>query len=176
MKKNLILFFFAILIASCSSNQFSIHYNDEGLEPSDFIPLQMGQNVKIIETLNAERKLQEYIKNGYVVLGSSRFNSEWEPFSKAISVAKEKGATLVIMETENTGRDTKHYTMAIPQTNNVYHHGSVNAYSGGYSAYGNYSGTSTYTTINYVSGSYNISLFRQNAFFLAKSSDIKEGN
>lgn len=177
--KKLLLILCIFLMFGCSSNRFSTYYNDEGLYDTDFISLKSGENVKIIETTNFDKKLQEYKKQGYVLLGTAEFDSEWEPFSKAISTAKEKGATLVILETSRIGRHTKQYTMAIPQTNTVYHNGSANSYQSGYigatgysgNSYTNYSGTSTYTSTNYINGSYDVTQFHQNALFLAKSND-----
>ncbi len=163
-----ILLFCVITLSACSSNQFSVHYNDEGLSSSEFVPLQLNEQVKIIETFNVDKKVKEYQKQGYVVLGTAKFNGYWEPFSSAISVAKDKGATLVIIGTTNLGTEIKSYTAVIPHTNTVYHSGSINSYGygGGYSSY---SGTSTYTTMNYVSGTYSIAKFNQNAFFMAKA-------
>ena len=105
-------------------------------------------------------------KQGYIVLGTSSFSSEYEPFSKAIQTAKEKGATVVILNSDVSGTRTKTNTVAIPQTNTTYHHGYVNSWNSPYSA--SYSGVSTTHSTQYYSYNYNVTVFNQVAYFLAK--------
>ena len=155
-----------LLLAGCATNGFSTYYNDEGYDITDFIALKQGEKVQLIDTMEPDKKIKEFEKQGYIVLGTSSFSSEYEPFSKAIQTAKEKGATVVILNSDVSGTQTKTNTVATPQTNTTYHHGYVNSWNSPYSA--SYSGVSTTHSTQYYSYNYNVTVFNQVAYFLAK--------
>ena len=147
-----------LLLAGCATNGFSTYYNDEGYDITDFIALKQGEKVQLIDTMEPDKKVKEFEKQGYIVIGTSSFSSEYEPFSKAIQTAKEKGATVVILNSDVSGTRTK--------TNTTYHHGYVNSWNSPYSA--SYSGVSTTHSTQYYSDNYNVTVFNQVAYFLAK--------
>ena len=186
MKVKYFVFILLFLTGCSTTNNFSDFYNDEGLSPSEYISLKKDENVLVIETGELSKRLNEYAKKGYVVIGSSHFKGQWCPRSMAIDVAKEKGATVVILSSIHL--DDVEYTYAIPvqQSHTVYHQGNMSStgYTSGniggynginYSAvtnqYASFSGTSTYYTTSYFTNSYIVGYFEQIAFFLAKKID-----
>lgn len=154
--KKLSLLLFAIIFYGCATNQFEDNFNDEGLT----ITLKNPKDVRVIETTNLQDKVLQYADMGYVVVGSSHFEGDWEGRTKAIKLAKKIGANLVIITSQQTGDQERHYTLAIPQVSTTYHQGSINTtgyHSGtvntsGY-AYGNVGGTH-FNANAYGSGSY----------------------
>jgi|GEM_PF-5826782 len=156
MKKILFLISFLIMICGCATNQFKDNFNDEGLT----LTLKKPKEVKLIETTNLQGKVLQYADMGYVVVGSSHFEGDWEGRTKAIKWAKKVGANLVIIGSQQTGTQEHHYTLAIPQVNTTYHQGSINTtgyHSGTFNssayAYGNVGGT-RFNANAYGSGSY----------------------
>lgn len=165
MKKFWLFALFLAVSGCADKNPYSIYYNDEGVDRSEFYN---NEPVTVIETLDAETTLKEFYKSGYILLGTSSFKSEWSPFSKAIDTAKNKGASVVVLNTDVIGSVRKNFTMAIPQTDTTYHTGTVNTYGTYGNAYSNYYGTSTSTSYDYYSRDYDVTKFQQHAYFLAR--------
>ena len=145
-----------VILYGCATNQFKDNFNDEGLT----VTLKNPKQVQIIETTNLQGKVLQYADMGYVVIGSSHFEGDWEARTKAIKWAKKVGSNLVIIGSQQTGTQEHHYTLAIPQVNTTYHQGSINTtgyHSGTINssayAYGNV-GNTRFNARSYGSGSY----------------------
>ena len=177
MKKILLLL--SIFISGCSVNNFSDFYNSEPLDENEFY--RNTGIVKVIETSNTLQKVDKYLKNGYIILGTSHFLGEWENRSNAVDTAKDKGASIVIIQSNFLGTEEKKYVIAVPVANTTYHSGRINTsshsygnigntyYSGNSWGHGSYSGTSTQWSTEYMYGSYIVAKFEQLAVFMAKS-------
>lgn len=157
MKKILIVLpVVAAVACGCATNQFKDNYNDEGLN----VLKKSHVNAKIIETTNLQERVLQYAAQGFVVLGSSHFEGEWEARMKAKKWAEKIGASLVIIGSQQTGTQEHRYTLAIPQVNTAYHQGTMNTtgfHSGTMNAsaytYGNIGG-SNFSSRTYGAGSY----------------------
>lgn len=155
MKKTFILLV-TVIISGCTTNQFKENYNDEGLNLLKKSP----KKVQLIETTNLQGKVLQYADKGYMVLGSSHFESEWEGRTKALSWAKKIGATLVIIGSQQVGTQEHQYTLAIPQVNTTYHQGTINTteYNSGIVNSSVYTsgrvGNTNFNANSYASGSY----------------------
>ena len=113
------------ILCGCATNPWKEFYNDEGLVVTKDPHIQ----VRIEETSNLRDRVAYYLSQGYVVIGSSHFESEWVPRSKALKVAQQNGATLVVVGHQPTGTRQHNYTLAIPQTHTIYHQGQINSYT-----------------------------------------------
>lgn len=111
--------------------------------------------------------VKRMFERGYVNIGESSFNAEAEPKENALAKAKEVGAECVIIYSQYTGTDTGSipFTTTTPVT--TYQSGSVNTFSGSYSAFGNYRGTSTTYVPQTTYIPYSIDRYDQNALFFA---------
>ena len=158
MKNIFILIAIVSAFYGCATNQFKDNYNDEGLTILKNHPKQ----VQVIETTNLQDRVLKYARKGYVVVGSSHFEGEWEGRLKAKKWAETIGATLVIVSSQQTGTQEHQYTLAVPQINTTYHQGTIN--TTGYNTA--YSGTSTSVSTSFVPGSYKTTIFEQLAIFM----------
>jgi S1-C subfamily serine protease len=72
---------------------------------------------------------------------------------------------------DETFKETKTYTsvLFLPQIQTSYTYGHVNAYSSNGSAYGNYSATTTTTTMQPVSTQKDVDIFNQTVMFMRKA-------
>ena len=176
-----------LFVMGCSStNNFLDFYNDEGLDESEYQKIQPNEDVLVIETSNLEKKLDEYYKKDYVVIGFSHFKGQWCPRSMAIDTAKEKGASVIIVSSIHLEDVEYSYAIPISVPHTTYHQGHISSssYTSGHisgingvrgidynsttTGYASFSGTSTYYTTSYITDSYTVGYFEQIAFFLAK--------
>lgn len=185
----LCLLFIISLTLGCSQvNNFLEYYNDDGLDVTEYIPLKANEEIEIIETMSLDERVKEYLDKGYIVLGNSYFQAQWCPRSLAIDTAKIKGASVVIISSRHLGDENRTYAIPYTQAHTTYHQGNINSSSSTrgsiYNNYGNslnfnattngqafYSGTSTYYTTDYITGSYTLSYYEQLAVFLAKKNN-----
>lgn len=159
MKKSFFLCLF--LCAGCSSNSFLDYYNDEQIPLESIVPCDI-KDIRLIETTEPEEKIKKYEKQGFVVLGFSEFESEWEPRYRAIEFANEKKACLVILSSFVTQTEEREFTMAIPQATYSYSSGQIGGTP--------FSGNSTSVSTAYVNQRYKLIFFNQKAVFLGKKS------
>ena len=100
------------------------------------------------------RVLDAYARRGYVLIGSSSFNSsKQEPESNAVRQGVAVGADLVlIINPRYTGSVTSAMPITTPTTSTAYTTGSATAYgpNGPVTAYGSGTTTTYGTTTNYV--------------------------
>lgn len=157
MKKSFFLCLF--LCTGCSSNSFLDYYNDEQIPLESIVPCNI-KDIRLIETTEPEEKIKKYEKQGFVVLGFSEFESEWEPRYRAIEFAKEKKACLVILSSVLTKTEIREFTMPIPQTSYSYSSGKIGNID--------FRGNTTSVSTSYVNQRYNASIFKQRAVFLGK--------
>lgn len=95
-----------------------------------------------------------YAKRGYIVLGTSFFNSgRPEPEENAISQARKVGADLVlILDPKYTGSTTTSVPLVTPTSSTTYSTGSATAYGrgGSVTAYGSGTSTTYGTTTTFI--------------------------
>ena len=153
--KKIIILLIITFFCGCATNQFRENYNDEGL-----IIKQHNEEVKIIETTNLEGRVIFYANMGFVVVGSSHFEGEWEGRLKAVEMSQEIGATIVIITAKQTGSREQQYTLVVPQVNTTYHTGTIN--TTGYH-YGNFN-SSSYTTGNIGGTNFNATTYGNGSY------------
>ncbi len=161
------------LIASCT-NDFKKFYKEEALyaKMKDKVIFHQ-EDPQIMSSSDMKQDLEKYFRKGYIVIGSSTFNSgnENNPESNIKSWAKKLGAEVVLWNYKytNTVSGVNTYTYYTPQTNTSYYSGHIN---NGYSMNSyNYSGTMTTQTqtANIASIPYSIRRYDYNAVFLGKT-------
>ena len=169
-----------LFLTSCQSNKFLHYYNEE--TRLSYIP--RNKSITLIQTNILDKKLEEYKKMGYKLLGYSVFNGYYQPKFLALKVAKKVGATVVLFEDFITNEEEVIYYVPYTKTNTVYHQGNFNTttYTNGSignfnttnyynsTTYGTtfYNGTSTYQTTEFIENSYRTFLYKQTALFLTK--------
>jgi hypothetical protein len=116
---------------------------------------------------DASETVVKMFEKGFGLVGYSAFNGPIEESKKALSKAKEVGATKVVILAEYT--NTVNGTISIPGSNQVttYHSGTISAYGTGGSAYGSYSGTSTSYVPTTNNIPYSVTRYDQTALFFA---------
>ena len=181
----------ALLLTGCQTNYFENFYNDEELEPNEYIARHWLEDVKVVDTYDLDGTLKKYKKEGYVVLGTSAFAGQWCSRSMAVETAKEKGATLVVIGISPLGEQTSTFEIAIPVANTTFHSGTIsnNSYTTGtitsntgnwanYTA--NTTGTATYTGTSTSWSAMNKQqtitnyYYNQYAYFMAKKATVHD--
>lgn len=103
---------------------------------------------------NPDDVLDAYAKRGYIMFGSSMFNSGFtESEGAAVQQGKYVGADLVlILNPSYTGSVTSTIPITTPTTNTTYSNGTATAYGSGgtVTAYGSGTSTTYGSTTNYV--------------------------
>ena len=160
-------------LTSCA-NDFKKFYKEEEIyaKMKDKVIFHQG-DPQIFTSSDIKEDLEKYFRKGYIVIGSSTFNSgnENNPESNIKSWAKKLGAEVVLWNYKytNTVSGVNTYTYYTPQTNTSYYSGRINS---GYSMNSyNYSGTMTAQTqtANIASVPYSIRRYDYNAVFLGKT-------
>ena len=145
-----------LLLAACTKNPYAQFYTDQLGGRS--IGERYEGEPQLYSTSDHERDGQTLRKRGYLLIGSSSFNSGAVDSKQAVRHAKAVGAALVLIQSQ--------YTNTVTVTSQ--RSGSVHG-SGGY---GGYSGTSA-TTLPGESAtrqvSYSVDLYDYDATFWAKS-------
>ena len=179
----------AFFLASCTDgpgNRLLDYYESEELEPEEFIRVGSEEYIPVIETSSMNNIVKDYKKKGYVVVGSASFNGRWTPRIKLVDHARDIGASLVIVTAQNSNDQV--YVAQIPYTQNhtVYHQGSGNTIGNTYGnvsvngrriadytansySHTNYSGTSTYQTVEQMPIPIQLKEFEQKAIFMSLS-------
>jgi len=158
-----------VLFSGCStSNRFEIYYGDYG--EGSYIEKASIKNPVLIETFDMKGKVAFYENSGYVILGVSSFDGEWEPRTKAIDLGKKIGASIIITQSKHTGNIAHEYSISVPTTTTAQHSGTIrNSYN-----YGNsftYSGTTTIHGSEQIQRSYTTGQYEQEAVFMAKKGE-----
>jgi hypothetical protein len=167
-------------LTSCS-NGFKKFYKEEEIyaKMKDKVIFHQG-DPQILSSSDIKQDLEKYFRKGYIVIGSSSFNSgnENDPESNIKSWTKKLGAEVVLWNYKYTSTvsGVSNYTYYTPQTNTSYYSGNIRS---GYSMNSyNYSGTMTAQTqtANIASVPYSIRRYDYNAVFLSKTNiQIKFG-
>ncbi|WP_425408512.1 hypothetical protein [Hyphococcus sp.] len=104
-------------------------------------------------------------ENGYGLIGYSAFNGPIEKSKKALSKAREIGATKVVLLREHTDTIQGAYTINGTKAVTTQHNGMVSAYGSGGYASGSYWGTSTSYVPTQTQIPYSVSRYDQTALF-----------
>lgn len=170
----LLIAFMVVLLSACSSNnRYKTYYGDYGNDAVMTINQKTKFVPELIDTFDIKGKVAQYEKQGYVVLGVSSFDGEWEARTKAIDFAKSIGATVIVTQSNLTGSIAQQYTISVPTSNTSYHSGSV------YTSYGSsatYTGTTTTYGSQQFSRAYSLGQYEQEAVFLVFKEATNENN
>jgi hypothetical protein len=159
LNKSLVWLFTIFLLGGCASSykEFYKSASPEFLQRVAARRVGIPPVVPIIERTqltNSQTVLDAYTKRGYVMIGSSSFNSGGpQTDDAAIQQAKEVGADIVlILNPKYTESETRAVPISIPTTTTSYSSGTATAYgpSGPITAYGTGTTTTYGTTTNYV--------------------------
>ena len=154
----------------CLTNYYEKYYVDT--EGRAKIKSIHGNAPVELRTVTTEDDVLNMIEDGYVSIGYASFNGPYTPMSLAVDTAEKHGAALALLDIRY--KETKQYTsvMFLPSTSTSYTYGSVNATAygpgGTAHAYGNYSGTTTTTTLNAVPVQRNQDIYSHDAMFFKK--------
>jgi hypothetical protein len=168
----LLTFISLILLTSCTNN-FKKFYKEEELYKSskDKITFYQG-DPSIIVSEEIRQELEKYFRKGYIVIGSSQFNSgeETDPEREIKKLSKKLGAEIILWNYKytNTVSGVNTYSYYTPQTDTSFYRGNIsNSYS--INSY-NYSGNITTQTQrqNIASVPYSIRRYDYEAVFLGK--------
>lgn len=142
----------AVLVTACVSGYSQFYKPAQGATPETIAALRVAPPSAhpIVERApppgsDAPALLDAYAKRGYVIIGSSSFNSGQTQFEDAaVQQGVKVGADLVlILNPRYTGSNTTAMPLTLPSTTTSYSSGSATAYGrgGSVTAYG--SGTTT---------------------------------
>lgn len=115
--KNIFSFVSLLFFVGCVANPYTTSYvSSESQRFSSYrhetVPLEKNQEIKIYSSDNMTRTKNVMLENGYVLLGSSRFNSRKLDDRKAISAARRLGASIVVVQSQYLTSKTR----AVPFT------------------------------------------------------------
>jgi PDZ domain len=141
----------ALLVAGCASGYSQFYKAAPGATPDAIARVRSGPAPKepalVHDGGNSSDVLAAYVRQGYVAIGYSSFNSgHRESDANAVSQGEKVGADLVVVfDPRYTGSVTSSVPMTTPTSSTSYTSGTASAYgSGGMAtAYGN-STTTTY--------------------------------
>ena len=166
-------FSFLVVLAGCMTNHYKEYYRSK--DNSYYADLQAikipGQSVEL-KIASTEEDVINIIEDGYLPIGVSSFLSAYNGMTCAVDTAEKHGAQLILFDIKF--KETQNYTSVVflPSTSTSYTHGTINAtaYSYGRTAYasGNYSGSTTTTTMNAVPIQRNIDIYSHNALYFKK--------
>lgn len=148
------LIFISLILTGCSSGYKSFYKPAQGATPEVIAARRAAQPVAtpLLEhtsDTNSDSILSAYAKRGYLMIGTSIFNSgRDEPDSSALEQAKSVAADLVlVLNPKYTGTITTTVPITTPTSTTSYTNSNATAYGSGgvINAYGN-STTTTYGT------------------------------
>lgn len=172
---------FLLLLGGCVSGYKNFYKPAQGATPEIISTIRVNHApaIPIVERAQPSHDkmavLNAYAKRGYVLLGSSEFNSgRAEPEDAAIRQGQEVGADLVlILNPQYTGTVTSNIPITMPTTTTSYSTGSATAYGAGgpVTAYGNettttYGHQTTYVPMTAHRSNYGALFFIQRGFIL----------
>lgn len=102
--------FLLLLVGGCSGPGFYETSYRPVVDPVDAAQtymLEKGEKPQLIETENFDGALEIFIDQGYVVVGESDFSAQMEKNKKAMGVAKEFGATHILVSAKYLYNGTK---------------------------------------------------------------------
>ncbi len=147
------------ILAGCASGYKEFYRSSSGFNPqrvseSRIAPPPMQPFVERARPGNSDDIVAAYAKRGYVMIGSSMFNSgRAESEDAAVLQGKEVGADLVlILNPKYTGTITSSVPITTPTTSTTYSNATATTYGRGgpVTAYGSGTSTTYGSTTNYV--------------------------
>lgn len=152
-------------VVGCHSNSFREFY-----EPSEdaFVASfnRLPEKRVRLQPITSEKEVISAMEQGYIPIGTCTFVGPRKPWFLAVDVAEEQGADLVLLDVQY--EKTEHYTSIIflPSTQTSYTHGH---YTGPRPfQQGNFSATTTSTTLNAIPYEASVDIFSQSALFLRR--------
>jgi hypothetical protein len=100
--KIIFTFFSLFILSSCGGSEFYKSSYVPALDPMktpNLILLAEDKNPLMITTVNIDEDLVTFQDQNYVVVGESAFNGQLEDPANAVKIAKEVGATHVLIST-----------------------------------------------------------------------------
>ena len=110
---------------------------------SDIETLKEGESPKVYSSNNMNADGKALVSKGYIALGYSSFNGEYENESALISQAYRIGAAIVLTGSAYTNTETTTRPVYMPtsstttQSGSVYGYGGSASYNGSSTTYGN---------------------------------------
>jgi len=153
----------ACCFCGCLTNHYETYYVDtEGARKVTSIH---GAAPVIVKPTTTEEDVLRLMEDGYVASGVSSFYGPYTPMSLAVDTATKHGAALVLLDVRF--KEEKQYTsvMYLPSFSTSYNSGTVHA--GG--KVGNYSGTTTTTTMNAVPVQKSVEIYTHDAMYFKKA-------
>ena len=132
---------------------------------SDIESLKENEAPKIYTSNNMDADGKSLVSKGYIALGYSSFNGEYEKESALISQARKVGAAVVLTGSTYTNTETKTTPVLMPTTSTTTQSGSVYGYGGSAS----YNGSATTYGNTVVPMTTSHKLYNQTAVFFVKS-------
>lgn len=154
-----VAFLISLLFAGCASGYKQFYRPAQGINPERLASIRVGPAptmpmVERAQPTDSQAVLDAYAKRGYLMIGSSMFNSgRNEPEDSAIDQAQKVGADLVlILDPRYTGSVTSTIPITTPTTSTSYSTGSATAYGTGQpvTVYGSGTTTTYGTQTTYV--------------------------
>lgn len=148
-----------LVLSSCSSGYSSFYRPARTPSPELIASIRVGPPpamplVERAQPMDGQAILDAYGKRGFVMIGSSFFNTgQPESDSSAVSQGQKVGADLVlILNPKYTGSETSYIPITTPTSTTSYSSGSATAYGPGgpVTAYGSGTTTTYGSTTNYV--------------------------
>lgn len=174
--------FFAGAAGGCcwSDDPYEKYYMTELMDPDsdeyerdtdEKIELRFSPSKNRAECVEEETALLE---EGYERIGRSGFYGIHCPWRRAMDLAEDIGADLILLREHFREKETRTGIAVIPTVSTSQTSGSMNVFSPGGAAMGTYSGTTTTTSYNAVPYSYTVKLYNQEAIFFRKIKNFGE--
>ena len=162
-----------MVIAGCMTNHYEEYYVSKDNSYFEALnAIESSDQSIVLKVATSEEDVVDIIEAGYLPIGVSSFLSEYNGMTCAVDTAEKHGAQLILFDIKF--KKTKNYTsvLFLPTTSTSYTYGTVNAtaYGNGGLVHGtgNYSGTTTTTTMNVVPVQRSVDLYNHNALFFKK--------
>lgn len=162
------LLFLPMVLTCCQGVDLDVYYNSEGLAPETYVPLSKGQRPRVVEVLDLVNEVERYKADGYVQLGSLLYAGMRISQGDIIDYARRKGATLVLRSSRQVGTAEQRYVVPVTDSATVYTTGSVRSNDYIHPSSYNYNATSTITSTDWATRSYNVGVYNTACVFMAK--------
>lgn len=172
MKNACLVLMAGLLLAGCATNGFRQFYHDQ-THGADFysfhdLTANTGQP-ELIEGNDPQKTIHDMMENGYVMMGYSSFHGPLEDESKAVAMAKELHADVVVVYSSYANTRSGAMPIQMPTTQTSYSTANLHAY-GSNGAWANAYGTGTTTTYGTQTTymPYSVEVYNQDAQYFIK--------
>lgn len=161
-----------LLINGCASRNYHAEYYVKNVDilqvPSPEIP-KVGQDPLIVSSQNLNQDFGTLLSKGYIFLGLSKFEAQMDERYNVIQQGRDVGASVIITNNSFLGISSTTVPLLLPTTSSTYHTGSVSGYSHDSAFVGNYSGSTTTNSNQWVPMTVSTQIYQQTTAFFVKS-------